>query len=331
RLNRILEHAWADMTASVEAGATVQSFQDTLAQHGQRLAIDPLFPEHATIGGILSTNDSGTLRLRFGALRDLIIGITIALSDGTIAKSGGKVVKNVAGYDLPKLLTGAFGTLGVITRAVFRLHPLPRLRRSFTFGFESVKQGNELLLAIQASKLAHTALQVRASGEGKCELDVRFAGAETGLDAQSATVRSLAGSGRESGDSMGVWDSLQKLWVDAENCVIAKFSVQPTEIAATCERFKRTTDAGTIGWRAVIQGTGLGWMRLDASDSAALDVVLRDLRNQIQTFVVLRRPATLAEFDVWGATGDSFPLMLALKQQFDPNGTLNRGRFLGGI
>jgi glycolate oxidase FAD binding subunit len=122
RLNRVIEHAWADLTVSVEAGCTIGTLQDTLAQHGQRIAIDPLWPEHATVGGLLSTNDSGTLRIRYGGLRDLIIGATIALPDGTLATSGGKVVKNVAGYDLPKLVTGALGTLGVITRAVFRLH-----------------------------------------------------------------------------------------------------------------------------------------------------------------------------------------------------------------
>src|SRR5713101_1270815 len=123
RMNEIIEHAWADLTVTVQAGCTIQRLQETLAQHGQRLALDPLWPEKATVGGVLSTNDSGALRLRFGALRDLIIGVTIALPDGTLASSGGKVVKNVAGYDLPKLVTGAFGTLGVITRAVFRLHP----------------------------------------------------------------------------------------------------------------------------------------------------------------------------------------------------------------
>jgi len=133
RLNRVIEHAWADLTVSVEAGCTFQQLQNALAQHGQRIAVDPLWPERATIGGILSTNDSGTLRIRYGGLRDLIIGMTIALPDGTLASSGGKVVKNVAGYDLPKLATGALGTLGVITRAVFRLHPLPHNLRSFTF------------------------------------------------------------------------------------------------------------------------------------------------------------------------------------------------------
>src|SRR5256712_8909022 len=126
RLGRVLEHAWGDMTATVQAGCTVAQFQRTLAEHGQRLALDPLWPDRATVGGILGTNDSGALRTRYGSLRDLIIGITLALPDGTLAKSGGKVVKNVAGYDLPKLATGSFGTLGVITEAVFRLYPLPR-------------------------------------------------------------------------------------------------------------------------------------------------------------------------------------------------------------
>src|SRR6266566_4361011 len=106
RLAEVIEHAWADLTVTVEAGCTIQRLQETLAQHGQRLALDPLWPEKATIGGVLSTNDSGALRLRFGALRDLIIGVTIALPDGTLASSGGKVVKNVAGYDLPKLVAG---------------------------------------------------------------------------------------------------------------------------------------------------------------------------------------------------------------------------------
>src|SRR6266487_4352241 len=128
RLDEIIEHAWADLTVTVQASCTIQRLQETLAQHGQRLALDPLWPEKTTVGGVLSTNDSGALRLRFGALRDLIIGVTIALPDGTLASSGGKVVKNVAGYDLPKLVTGALGTLGVITRAVFRLHPLRRYR-----------------------------------------------------------------------------------------------------------------------------------------------------------------------------------------------------------
>src|SRR5260370_38718788 len=111
RLAKIIEHAWADLTVSVEAGCTIRTLQETLAQHGQRLALDPLWPEKATVGGGLSTNDSGALRLRFGALRDLIIGVTIALPAGTLASSGGKVVENVAGVDFPRHLTEALGSL----------------------------------------------------------------------------------------------------------------------------------------------------------------------------------------------------------------------------
>src|SRR5437879_11391269 len=148
RLNGILEHAWADMTATVQAGCKVAQFQRTLAEHGQRLALDPLWPERATIGGILATNDSGAWRARFGSLRDLIIGVTLALADGTLARSGGKVVKNVAGYDLPKLATGALGTLGIITRAVFRLHPLPRHSRTLTIRVRDASDAQRLALAI---------------------------------------------------------------------------------------------------------------------------------------------------------------------------------------
>src|SRR6266404_1722247 len=160
RMCRVIEHAWADLTVSVEAGCTIAKLQETVAKHGQRLALDPLWPESATVGGMLSTNDSGALRLRFGSLRDLVIGVTVALADGTVASSGGKVVKNVAGYDLPKLMTGAFGTLGVITRAIFRLHPLPKETRTISCVTSNAVEAQQVVHAIQNSKLAHSALQI---------------------------------------------------------------------------------------------------------------------------------------------------------------------------
>src|ERR1700694_5241015 len=180
RLNKIIEHAWSDLTVAVEAGCTIQTLQETLAQHGQRLALDPLWPERATVGGVLSTNDSGALRLRFGALRDLIIGVTLALPDGTLASSGGKVVKNVAGYDLPKLAIGALGTLGVITRANFRLHPLARNVRSLTFVARGLDDANRMVLAVQDSRLAHTGLQARFIAGAAPAVDVRFEGTDAG-------------------------------------------------------------------------------------------------------------------------------------------------------
>ena len=125
RLNRVIEHAWGDMTTTVEAGCTIASLQQTLKQHGQRLAADPLWPDRATVGGLLATADNGTLRLRYGGVRDLVLGVEVVLPDGNVIKAGGKVVKNVAGYDLTKLVIGSLGTLGVITKATFRLHPIP--------------------------------------------------------------------------------------------------------------------------------------------------------------------------------------------------------------
>ena len=335
RLNRVIEHAWADLTVSVEAGCTFQQLQDSLSQHGQRIAIDPLWPERATIGGILSTNDSGALRIRYGGLRDLIIGMTIALPDGTLASSGGKVVKNVAGYDLPKLATGALGTLGVITRAVFRLHPLPHNLRSFTFEARDLTDANRLVLAVQDSKLAHTGLQARFSGESAPAVDIRFEGTDAGIAAQTETLRKLAASATEIATSDEVWQARQELWSSVESAVITKFSVLPASIAETFGRIRQISDSLGIRWSAVVQGTGLGFLRLEAPGAPAVHQVLQTLRPELEqmggSLVVLHRPATLPAIETWGSVGGAFPLTLNVKRQFDPRGTLNPGRFIGGI
>src|SRR5712664_1396367 len=211
RLNRVLEHAWADLTVSVEAGCTIAKLQETLVKHGQRLALDALWPENATVGGVLSTNDSGALRLRFGSLRDLVIGVTLALADGTVASSGGRVVKNVAGYDLPKLVTGALGTLGVITRAIFRLHPLPRERRTISCVTTNVREAQRLVVAIQNSKLAHSALQICCETEMQPRVDVMFEGSEAGLTAQVEQVKVMMGAAAISDAGGDVWSARQEI------------------------------------------------------------------------------------------------------------------------
>ena len=335
RLDRVIEHSWADLTVSVEAGCTIQKLQNALAEHGQRIAVDPLWPERATIGGILSTNDTGTLRVRYGALRDLIIGATIALPDGTLASSGGKVVKNVAGYDLPKLATGALGTLGIITRAVFRLHPLPSNVRSFTFAARDAHDANRIVLAVEDSRLAHTGLQMRFTAGAAPEVDVRFEGTGPGIMAQAVMLRKLAASGTETGSSEAVWQARQELCSQVGPAAIAKFSVLPASIAETCRRIERLADSLSIRWSAVVQGTGLGWLRLAASSVPAIHQVLHNLRPELEraagSLVLLHRPAEMSAIDAWGSSGDAFPVMLSVKQQFDPQNTLNPGRFIGGI
>src|SRR3989441_2420336 len=310
RLTEVIEHAWADLTVSVGAGCTIQRLQETLAQHGQRLALDPLWPEKATVGGILSTNDSGALRLRFGSLRDLIIGVTIALPDGTLASSGGKVVKNVAGYDLPKLVTGAFGTLGVITRAVFRLHPLPHHTRSFSISTPHPEGTQKLALAIQDSKLAHTSLQSHFSGDAPPTSDILFEGTEAGLDAQTAQLRTLCRSAQIPEASANVWNARQELWSisDPAETVIAKISTLPADLARAIELFYRAADSFHIRWKSLHYATGLGWLRLQGPVDnlrRVLTSLRADLEQRACSLVLLHRPAEFPAFDAWGIPGDS--------------------------
>ena len=334
RLNRVLEYAWDDMTVIVEAGCRVADLQKILAEHGQQLALDPLWPERATIGGILSTNDSGTLRARYGSLRDLIIGITVALPDGTLAKSGGKVVKNVAGYDLAKLFTGGLGTLGVIVQAIFRLHPLPRESRSLRFS-GTPQTLNALLLLILASKLTFTGLQLQAAAEGAA-LDIRFDGTAAGIQSQIDQAQQIAGASVAVSDApRDAWTSHQAIWDGAGSAVVGKFSVLPARFAVVCDLVKRSAEAQSLAWKVVVQSVGAGYVRLEG-DEHALRTALLALRDEITnmggTMVALGCPLAVKRgLDVWGPPSDAQPLMVRIKQRFDPDGTLNPGRFVGGI
>ncbi len=332
-MNRVLEHAWEDMTVIVEAGCRVIDLQNKLGEHGQRLALDPLWPERATVGGILSTNDSGTLRVRYGSLRDLIIGISVALPDGTLAKSGGRVVKNVAGYDMAKLFTGAMGTLGVIVQAIFRVHPLPRhtLGVSFSGTPESL---NQLLLGVLASKLTFTGLQLRAA-PGGAQLDVRFDGTPAGIEAQVQQVQQLAGTRAATDAPAEIWTSHQAIWDGATPALVAKFSVLPAQLAGVCTAVERSAGTLSMPWQVVAQGVGVGYLRLEAGEQqlrTALLTLRSDLANMGGTIVALGCPSAVkVGLDIWGPPSDAQPVMVRIKQRFDPDGVLNRGRFLGGI
>lgn len=335
-LGRVLEHAWGDMTATVEAGCTIAQLQDELAKHGQRLAIDPLFPERATIGGLIATNDSGALRLRYGGIRDLIIGITVALADGTLAKSGGKVVKNVAGYDLPKLMTGALGTLGVITQATFRLHPLAQESQTVSFACADTGAANRLMLAITDSTLVPTGVQMRMDARSTPTVDVRLDGILAGIEAQRSLLQQIASDMHASEAEDNVWRAREALLHGAEPSLICKVSVLPSQLSAVVGRVAHLCSSPELNWHVVAQATGLATLRIETQDSAQLLFALKGIRAAVLagggTAVALSCPLEVKkQLDVWGPTGDSQPLMLRVKQQFDPRGTLNRGRFVGGI
>jgi glycolate oxidase FAD binding subunit len=326
RMDQVLEHPWQDMTVTVQAGCTISTLQRKLAEHGQRFALDALWPDEATVGGVLATNDNGALRVRFGGLRDLIIGATVVLPDGTIAKSGGKVVKNVAGYDLQKLMTGALGTLGVITEAIFRTYPVSKQTRTLTFHAPDVPFANELLLRVLDSTLVPTGVQIRSDAEANTWFDIRFEGIAPGVDAQVEKLHTMTDlSAADAQDD--VWQARENLW-SGERAPICKISVLPAEMAEVAA-LVRTAAPGA---HFVLQSTGIVTARLDG---ASLDQVLH-LRAAVEklggSLVVLECPTEWkSNLDVWGSGGDALPLMIKVKQQFDPAGTLNRGRFIGRI
>ena len=324
RLDTVREHTWQDMTCTVQAGCTWSSLQQSLAKHSQFVALDPLRPDRATIGGIAATNDSGSLRLKYGSLRDLIIGMTIVLADGTIARSGGKVVKNVAGYDLHKLMTGAFGTLGVITEITFRLHSIPRHAQSFTIASADVEPLGQLLMKILDSHLSTQSLQLRSSLSGFA-LDVRLATLPEVIRDQASSLSKLALSVQlEASDAdSNVWNARQEHFDQAE-CFVVKATMLPSDISPIAATIR------TLGGTSVTQATGIMTASIPAAASSQLEHLRVKLEATGGSLTVLHHPAHAIPV-ASTVPSDTLPLMRELKHRFDPNRILNPGRFVGGI
>jgi len=324
RLGTVREHTWQDMTCIVQAGCTWSSMQQSLAKHGQFVALDPLWPDRATIGGIAATNDSGSLRLRYGSLRDLIIGMTIVLADGTIARSGGKVVKNVAGYDLHKLMTGAFGTLGVITEINFRLHSIPGHVQSFTIPSLDVEVLGQLLMKILDSHLSTQSLQLRSNSSGFA-LDVRLATLPEVIRDQASSLSKLARSVQlEASESdSDVWNARQEHFDETEDFVM-KATMLPSDISHIAATIR------SLGGTSSTQAMGIMTASIPAAASGQLVHLRENLEAIGGSLTVLHHPtdATPVASTVPSTT---LPLMRELKHRFDPNSILNPGRFPGGI
>jgi glycolate oxidase FAD binding subunit len=322
-LIEVREHTWQDLTCTVQAGCRWQTLQSTLAQHGQFVALDPLYPDRATVGGIIATNDSGSLRLKYGSLRDLVIGMTIVLADGTIAKSGGKVVKNVAGYDLHKLMIGAEGTLGVITEVTFRLHAIPRHTRSFTFDSRTPQPVGELLLAILNSHLNTQAMQLRNSKEG-FHLDVQLAALPEVIRQQADALRSMAKRLQlDASDSVSdAWKMRERAFSQRGICTM-KATMLPSQIPATMAAIH------ALGGTGVIQATGIMIAHIPPPNVEPILQLRAQLEQTGGSLTIVRDlPKGV---DRWGKLPDSIDLMRRIKHQFDPNNILNPGRFVGGI
>jgi glycolate oxidase FAD binding subunit len=322
RLDSVLEHNEGDLTTILEAGVPLARAQEQFATAGQMLALDPPLGEGeaATIGGMVASGDSGPLRHRYGAPRDLVLGVTVALSDGTVAKSGSKVIKNVAGYDLAKLFSGSFGTLGLILQVAVRLHPQP------SETVTAVGRSSDTSAVVRGvSDLAHASLEKECvdvrwnAGEGTAL--ARLSGATARAQAEAA-ARVLGGAGLDTEiveDDGPLWERQRDGQRSADRAVV-RVSGRQAELARTIRAAEWL--GGSLVGRAAL---GISWITVDPQRIA-------DLRRELAPFpcVVLDAPREVrASLDVWDA--EPSPLAQRVKQRFDPAGVFAPGTFAGGI
>jgi len=359
-LDRVVEHAPLDQIVTVECGVRLAALQQLLAAHGQMLALDPPWAERATIGGVVATNAFGPRRTRYGSVRDLIIGISFVRADGTLARAGGKVVKNVAGFDLPKLLAGSLGTLGLIATATFRLHPLPETSATVLFPAGAASEVRRVIAAARAAQLEPDAAAVLVGDDGAgagaaaaaarrdsddgWQLAVRFAGFAAAVASQRdrlvEVARALGLDGQPLDEPAGaaLWER-HRAAREAPAGFRAKLAMLPADpgAAEVIARLRAPLRAP----RAVFYPTlGLGFIAGDPGEAApeiaaAVEQVRGHLAASGGSLVVHEAPpAVRARLDVWGVRQDRhspLPLMRSLKARLDPQGRLAPGRFLGGI
>ena len=321
-LDRVVEHVAGDLTVVAEAGVRLADLQAQVGRAGQLLGLDP--PEAgATLGGVVSANASGPRRLRYGTTRDLLIGITVVLADGTVAHAGGKVVKNVAGYDLGKLFTGAHGTLGVVVSTTWRLHPVPPARRVVTLELPDAAAAGPVSVALARSTLTPSAVELIAGADRTARLVVLFESIAESVAGQAGAAVALLGGGEESED---LPEDFGRRPGGADD-VLLRLAHAPASLSAVLGALP----AGTA--LAAHAATGVTYAAVPAGE--AVDALPR-LRAAIAphdgTAVVLRAPDAVRErLDHWGPVGDSLDLMRRVKERFDPERRMSPGRFVGGL
>ncbi|VXD12427.1 FAD-binding oxidoreductase [Planktothrix paucivesiculata] len=336
-MNQLIEHAVGDLTVTVEAGIKFSQLQAILAQENQVLGFDPSYPETATIGGIIATGDTNSLRHRYRSIRDLILGISIVRYDGKIAKAGGRVVKNVAGYDLMKLFTGSYGTLGIISQITLRVYPQVEASGTVILTGEAsgISQVNQILLSSALTPLAVDLISSKLSkklGFGdNLGLIVRFQSIPESVQQQSQRLMEVAEKlGLKAiysdSDEENLWQQLKQLiWQsESEDSIICKIGITPTSAVKTL------IESQTIG--VIHAGVGLGVLRFDGISPQTLLKSRNWCESQGGFLSILKAPVDLKqELEVWGYAGNGLNLMRQIKQQFDPQNQFSPNRFVGGI
>jgi glycolate oxidase FAD binding subunit len=322
QLGRLLEYEPADLTVTVEAGMTLGVLQARLAGHGQFLPIDA--PPDATAGGVLAAGLSGPSAHTYGLPRDWLIGCRVALADGTLIKGGGRVVKNVAGYDLPKLFVGSLGILGVIVEATFKLAPLPPVEDTLLVACPSVSDAAAIAVAADRRGLAVRAIALRRAPDGA---DAAFwlAGTEAAVDRTRREIAEVCGpSPATEAARTGRFDEPR---APAGESTVLRASMLPSDVPAFLERLPSTSES------LAYPTTGVVIVRLAAAESERAPRLVRELRawaaDAGASVIVAAAPMMVKQqVDVWDFGGGALPLTQRMKQQFDPRDTLNPGRLL---
>ncbi|MBM3956670.1 MAG: FAD-binding oxidoreductase [Gemmatimonadetes bacterium] len=362
-LDRVVEHEPGDLTAVVEAGMTLAALGSHIGANGLRLPVDPPRPDAATVGGTIASNATGPLRTGFGSVREMILGMKVVQPDGVVTKSGGRVVKNVQGYDLHRLHVGAIGTLGVIAEVAFKLVPFPAGTRTVAAWFDDVEGAAAAAMQVVNGPFLPEALSIysgpvaaglirglapRGSGGATHLLLSRLAGATATLRRQTDEVTGAVGTAGALGCEVLGSDDAGPVWDCAAGgqdgaCVVARATLKPRDafeyLAALEKAYARTgplTLGGTVhaGFGTVV----VDWAFADgdspdeAAARATVEAAYTEARSRAAVAVIERCPLPIKRtLDVYGTLGPELDVMRRLKVQFDPGRNLSPGRFAGRI
>ncbi len=349
RLNKVVEYEPADLTVTVEAGIRLAELQTELAQHRQFLPLNPPYADRCTIGGIVATNASGPLRLQYGTPRNLVLGMHVAHISGTVVKSGGKVVKNVAGYDLNKLYIGAFGTLGIITEVTLKLAPLPAHQAILAAQFQSIHDTVNTGLSVVSSQTLPSFVNLLVNvpinqfQEKKPTLIVGFAGDSETVAWQLNSVQTLV----EQNGALGVQIIEGESRVNISHVVqefsavdnaygtsLVKINLKRSDIAEFAEQLRK----GTNEIMALL-GNGVLYLKITINSNTDFQLLANTLIGLRQRAIDLggnliietAPPELKRQIDVWGPIGSTENLMKQVKAKFDASGLVNSGRFVSSI
>ena len=349
KCDRIIDHAVGDLTVTLEAGVRLVDLQATLQTTNQFLPIDPIYSQEATIGGIVATADTGSLRQGYGGIRDLILGISFVRADGKIAKGGGRVVKNVAGYDLMKLFTGSYGSLGIISQVTFRTYPLPEASLTVVITGEA-KSIAEAIKKIKNSSLTPMAADlVTASVITQCQqklianvgignhmgLLIRFQTIPESITEQKSQLKAIAESwdlqvtSYQDEMEAQIWQKLSDLTRIPHNsdAITCKLGILPSSAVQLLQELEAMQPGQYFG--RIHIGSGLGELQFLASDIAVI-TKMRSLCQEHRGFLTVLSAAKSVkkQIDIWGYSGNAASMMAKIKQQFDPHNILNPHRYL---